>query len=118
MSYLIPKFSNFFDNNFLFDDFSGFRESKIDIRENSSSFVVQVPLAGFTKENVDIDLEGNILKIRAENRKKENFYSFKRSLSLGSNIDAENISAEMKDGMLTVIIPKKEIKESKKITIN
>lgn len=86
-------------------------------------------LPGVRKEDVDIELDKNMLTISGErkfkNEKKENGYQrtesyfgkFERSFTINTDIDTDKITAEQKDGILEIFIPKVEAKESKKIAI-
>ncbi|HZK08856.1 MAG TPA: Hsp20/alpha crystallin family protein [Bacteroidales bacterium] len=101
------------------------------ILETNDDFKLQVAIPGVKKEDVKIDLEKNILNIssekKAEETTKENekytrqefaFGTFCRSFTLPETIDTDKIKAEVKDGILTVTLPKKEeTRISKQINI-
>ena len=103
---------------------------KVDILDDGESFVVTAELPGVSRENLDIDLRSNRLAIRGkkdvENREEGDGYvkversrgSFERSFFLDDKIDAENIKAEHRDGVLRLTLPKKREEVSKKIEIN
>jgi HSP20 family protein len=92
---------------------------------------VEVDLPGVKKEDIHVDLKGDVLTISGERKtkkevKEKDYYKmessygkFQRSFTLPENTDAENIDANSKDGVLEVIIPKvkKSKKETKKIKI-
>jgi len=81
------------------------------------------------KEDIDISVEDGVLTLRGErkyDRKEgegndlriESFYgTFSRSFSLPENVDAGKISAEGKDGILRIRIPKTEARKSKPLSI-
>ena len=134
---LVPR-RNSFD---LFDDFfdEGFfpkREKhlmKTDIKETKNSYLIDVDLPGFNKENINLSLDHGYLKISAkmENEDKkedekylhqERFYGeCSRSFYVGDEVKDEDIHAEFKNGILKVELPKKEerkeLNEVKKIEI-
>lgn len=135
---LMPRRNSFdlFDNFFDEDDF--FKENKhlmrTDIKECKDSYLVDIDMPGFTKENINLSLKNGYLEISAETSKEENspeeakvirqerFYGkCSRSFYIGDEIKEDDIHAEFKNGILKIEIPKKEIesgKEAKKITIN
>ena len=72
------------------------------------------------KEDISVKVENNVLTLKGERKtkeevKKEDYYkmessfgSFTRSFTVPDNVDAENIHAENKDGVLEITLPKKE----------
>lgn len=103
---------------------------KVDILDDGESFVVSAEIPGVSRENLDIDLRSNRLTVRGkkdvENGEEADGYvkversrgSFERSFFLDDKVDAENIKAEHKDGVLRLTLPKKREEVSKKIEIN
>lgn len=110
--------------------FSDYNKPAIDIIEEKDSYIAKADVPGFTKENIDISVENNILTIKGEQkeeksdnknyiRKERKYSSFSKSIQLEKDIDSNNIKASMKNGILELILPKKIKKnEIKKITIN
>lgn len=95
----------------------------VNIRETDDNFEVELAVPGFSKNDFKIELDQDILTVssaKKENRESEdgrsNFYkkefsyhSFERSFSLPEDaVDAEKISANYKDGVLKIEIPKRE----------
>ena len=124
---MIPKRRNEFDlfNDFFGgDDFFTRRESaimKTDIKEKKDSYVIEMDLPGYEKENINLELKDGYLNVSAkvekeekndENEKvvhKERFYGHcARSFYVGEQITEEDIKAEFKNGTLKVTVPKKE----------
>lgn len=96
-----------------------------DVIENDKEYQIQMLLAGIKKENISIDVEKDILIIKAErkevkdlkyNRKETYFGKYERKFTLPDNVDKENIGAELIDGILNVTVPKltDNISKSKK----
>jgi len=96
-----------------------------DVIENEKDYQVEILLAGVKKEDVKVDVDNDVLTIKAErkevkdlkyNRKETYFGKYERSFVLPDNVDKENIDASLIDGVLKVIIPKleKDTKLSKK----
>ncbi len=128
----------------LFDDLFGKdREEKMEhrnydcapstnIMETNEEFKLQMAVPGVKKEDIKIDLEKNVLNISSEKSTEESktedekytrrefaYGTFCRSFTLPETINADKIGAEVKDGILTVTLPKKaETKVSKQIKIS
>lgn len=94
----------------------------VNIRESNENFVVEVAAPGMKKEDFKIELDGNMLTIKSEHRnereqkegetytrKEFSYQSFQRMFQLPVNVvDAEHIEAKYENGLLHLIIPKKE----------
>ncbi|MGD9655741.1 MAG: Hsp20/alpha crystallin family protein [Sulfuricurvum sp.] len=103
----------------------------VNTREGEFAYHIDVDLPGVKKEDINVKVENNILTLKGERKskeevKKEDYYkmesslgSFMRSFTLPDNVDTENIHAENKDGVLEIVLPKKEPKNktSKQIKI-
>jgi len=97
----------------------------VDILEEKDKYTAKVELPGFDQKDVKITLNDNVLTIRGERKsdyeeKKEgihrierSFGSFSRSFSLDKEVIPEKVTANYKDGILTIDMPKsnKEVKE-------
>jgi len=103
---------------------------RIDIIENDKSWVFKAELPDVNIEDTRVTIEEGVLTIKGERKfedeiKDGNFTrferqygSFERRFSLPAGIDVENISAEMKNGILTLMVPKKEESKPKAIEID
>ena len=94
---------------------------RTDIRDAGDKYVMESELPGFAKEDINLAINGELLVISAvrasENEEKDSdtkyirrerkFGSYKRSFDI-SDVDAEAISAEYKNGILTIELPKKK----------
>ena len=102
----------------------------VNTRETEEAYHIEVELPGVKKENVDIQVDGNVLTISGERNvreevKDEDYHKvesryglFSRSFTLPEKVDVSNIEAEFKDGILEVAIPKLKVDtSSKKIEI-
>ena len=101
----------------------------MDLVETDEHFVLKADLPGLTEDDVNIEVEENVLTISGE-RKQENvqegerffavergYGSFSRSFSLPDGTDAEHVSAEVRDGVLTLRVPKKPEVQARRINI-
>ncbi|HNZ51022.1 MAG TPA: Hsp20/alpha crystallin family protein, partial [Bacilli bacterium] len=97
---------------------------RTDIRDEEKHYALDVEVPGFTKDDIKISLENGYLTIEAtkeeskENKDNQGNYlrrerhcgSCSRSFYIG-DIKKENISANFKDGILTLTIPKENVEE-------
>jgi HSP20 family protein len=102
------------------------------ISETDKEYVIKAELPEVKKEDIDIRLADGVITISGERKyekehkdendlRVESFYgTFARSFSLPDNVDAEKISAECKDGVLRVRIPKTQERKTvpKQIRVN
>ena len=119
-------FDRFFDND-LFDwsnrNYSNTNTTlpSVNIKESNNDFEVEMAAPGFTKNDFKIELNHDLLTIssekKIENEMKEgqqfslrefSYQSFSRSFTLPNSADSDKIGAKYEDGILRVIIPKKE----------
>lgn len=132
-------FDRFFDND-LFDwsnkNFSTTNTTlpSVNIKESTDDFEVEVAAPGFSKNDFKIELNHDLLTIssdkKVENEIKEgqqfsrrefSYQSFSRSFTLPNTADSEKIAARYENGILKVMIPKKEEakpKPARQISIN
>jgi HSP20 family protein len=125
--------------NRLFSDFFG-RVSQdqnlttwspaVDIHENEHELIVKADVPGVKPEELDIRVENNILTIRGERkfakktdeknylRVERTYGSFARSFSLANTVNTEAIKADYKDGVLTLVVPKREEAKPKQIKVS
>ena len=90
-------------------------------------FVLEFDLPGVVKESIDLDVERNVLTIKAERVARNGDWEmlaserprglFSRQLVLGDNLDLEHIQAAYTDGVLTLRVPVAEQAKPRKIKI-
>ena len=133
-SSFLPSLSRFWDDDDFFNrslmnwGTSNFSESgttlpAVNIKETENSYEVEMAAPGMKKEDFKIELDRNILTISSEkteeheengedekySRKEFSYQSFQRSFNLPKEVvDEEKIKAEYKNGVLHLVIPKKE----------
>jgi len=84
------------------------------IKSSDDVYTAELELAGFAKKDVKITATNEFLTVKAENGEKNKDYS----ISLNDLVSPENISSKMSNGLLTITMPKKQIKESFAIKID
>jgi HSP20 family protein len=102
---------------------------KVDISESDNGYIIKADLPGMDKKDVTISVENGVLTITGEKadeykREKGKYYHLERSygkfcrtFSLPDGVDAEKITASMKNGVLELEILKSEKQKSKSIEI-
>jgi HSP20 family molecular chaperone IbpA len=106
-----------------------FYQPNTDIFEEEGSLTVVMEMPGVQKDNVGITIEKNVLDVEGKidfspYEDLEPLYTeynvghYKRSFSLSSKIDQSKISAEMDDGLLTLVLPKAEEAKPRTIKIS
>lgn len=101
----------------------------VDVYQTEIDVVIKAPLAGVAKDDLEISITDEVVNIKGERRQKEevvkeNFYTqecywgaFSRSYILPVAVDAAKAEASLKNGILTITIPKLEKSKTKLIEI-
>ncbi len=101
----------------------------VDIFERGNELVLKVDLPEMTQDEIDIRVEGNTLTIQGERRlikdsSEENYMqierpygAFHRTFNLPRMIDQEGIKASYKDGVLRIVLPRKQEIQPKQIVV-
>lgn len=98
-----------------------------DLRETEDEYVVEMELAGFRRDDVEVSLEDNTLTIRGRReaetedetyrRRERATGRFERSFRLPRSVDVEDVEARMENGLLKVRVPKAEEARSRTIEV-
>jgi len=108
-------------------DYEG--QLNIDMYQTKDNVIIKSTIAGVRPEDIDITVANDMVSIKGARRKEEHvsnddyFYqecywgNFSRSVIVPVDIDSENIEADLKDGILTVIIPKAAKAKTKKVKV-
>ena len=105
---------------------------KTDIRDEGDHYLLETDLPGFKKEDIKVDVEGDVLTVSAERnaekeekdekgsylRRERSYGSYSRSFDV-SNVKSEEIKVAYKDGVLALTLPKKtaQVPASRRIEI-
>ncbi len=99
----------------------------MDAWRDGDTFVVELDVPGVRPESIDLDVERNVVTVRAErpgpNQEKEMLAAerprgvFSRQLVLGDTLDTDNITASYDGGVLTLKVPVAEKSKPRRITI-
>lgn len=113
-------FNDVWSNEFVpFNRVYGRSVPSVNIAETEQNFTLHFAAPGFTKEDIKVKVEGDVLTVTGDakidtNEVKENFKrrefihsSFSRQFTLPDTIDGEKIEGKYENGILTVVLPKK-----------
>jgi len=104
----------------------------VDIREDADHLYVEADLPGFKKEEVDITCENQTLTISAEHKEEQKdqksesgdwllnerrYARFLRSFTLPPTVDVQNVNAKLQDGVLKLVLNKREETKPRKIQV-
>ena len=102
----------------------------VDIYDSKDNLVVKADLPGLSKDDIQVAIQENILTISGEKKQElnvseneylrtERFYgSFHRAITLPTEVDRTKVQANFKDGVLELILPKKEEAKPQQIKID
>jgi len=104
---------------------------KLEVEEGDKSFTVRAEIPGVRKDDIQIDVSGDQVSIRAEVKKEKeekkgekiihserSYGMVSRRFTLPADVDAEGTKAEYKDGVLSVTLPKKPSAQAKRVSIS
>lgn len=104
---------------------------KLDVREDDDGYTVLAEIPGARKEDIHVDVEGSGVTLRAEIRQEQeqkanqkvvyrerSYGSVTRSFSLPGEVDAQRARAEYKDGVLSLILPRKPGGQARRVSIS
>jgi HSP20 family protein len=102
----------------------------VDVYDNDENIVIKAELPGIDKKDITIDVKDGVLTLKGERsydnevkedkycRRERSFGKFERAFRLPADVDPEKISADYKDGILKIDIPKPEEQKPKQITVH
>ena len=102
---------------------------RVDVHENEKGYTIDAELPGIDKKDIKVEVKDKILTISGERKqekkteeakyyKEERYYGkFQRTFSLPDTVDTEKISANYKDGILTLYLLKQEKALPKEISV-
>lgn len=101
----------------------------LDVEETDDDFTIHVELPGVVADDVDVSIEESVLSIAGQRefysnksadgfrRVERRFGRFHRAIRLPDRVDAEQVSASYKDGLLTITVPKAESAKPRRIKV-
>ncbi len=125
----LRRLSNMLDEAFEGGAITSAWHPAVDVFEGKDAVKIVAELPGVKAEDVKLSLENNLLTIRGEkkqeaevrnervHRYERSYGTFERAFVLPSTVDGEEISAEYRDGILTVSVPKSERARPREIPV-
>ena len=101
----------------------------VDIYENKDEIILEAELPGMNREDFELTVENNVLTLRGERRfekkdETDNYHrveraygAFSRSFTLPQTVSSENATAEYKNGVLRVVLHKREEVKARRIEV-
>jgi HSP20 family protein len=108
---------------------SEYETMSIDLVEHDEEYVATIDLPGFERDDVDIRVTDHTLLVEAERdstveedeerylRRERHHESMRRSIRLPNEVEKDQVTARIKNGVLTVTLPKLEVEEARTIEI-
>lgn len=99
---------------------------RLDVRETEKEFRVSVELPGVAEEDIEVDVDDDLLTVRAEKKEEREieradqhvterlFGLLQRSIRLPQPVDAQTVKASLENGVLQIVIPKSEHQANKR----
>lgn len=132
---LFPTLRSWLSDRFDVDDIwnepmFGWRNAMVpaaNVKESEKEFTIELAAPGLKKSDFHINVEGNLLEISVEKesekkdekegytRREYSYNTFSRSFNLPDSVDSEKIKANYKDGLLSLMVPKKPESQKKKV---
>jgi len=115
------------DKNWFNEEKEG--ELAVDVYQDKNNIIIKSTIGGVKAKDLDISINNNIITIRGERRQEENvkkndyFYQecywgkFSRSIVLPQEVGEEKIKATLKNGLLTIVLPKAKVDSEIKIKV-
>jgi HSP20 family protein len=104
---------------------------KLDVKEDEKGYTVQAEVPGVKKEDIQVDIDGSQVSVRAELKKEKeekkgekivyserSYGMVSRSFTLPVEVDEKGAKAEYKDGVLNLMLPKKSNGAAKRIAVS
>lgn len=101
----------------------------VNVTKKKDEFVLTAELPGMKREDLEIKVEGDTVSLKGErkprdlgaeasyHRRERASGTFQRSLALPNRVDAENVKASYKNGVLTVVLPIQKVELPKQISV-
>lgn len=116
---LLDQFNRSFRNSF--PGALGSRQIPVNLYSTDDAYEVRAELPGVKKDDVSVELENAVLSIRAERSEEtesgKREFSLSREITVGDDVDAGKVKARLEDGILSIHLPKKEVRKPKAIKV-
>jgi len=94
------------------------RSFPLSLSDDKDNVFVTAELPGVKKEDLSLEIDDGVLRLKATRKQGENTVEFARSVALPLPVQADKATAALADGLLTVTLPKSEAAKPQKILLN
>jgi len=109
--------------------FAGLSAPAVNFADTGEAFTLRAELPGLTEKDVDISVTANVLTLKTErkveapegyavHRRERQSFSFAQSYELPARVDPEKVQASLKQGVLTLTLPKAAEAQPKRVTVS
>lgn len=123
----LPALDRLFTESNGGESWTSVRLPRTNVHETDDAFHFTMEMPGLARENVEINLEGDILIVKGEKseqseekglvRREYQATHFERTFNVGNAIDRDKVKAKMENGILTVTLPKTAERVGRKIDV-
>ena len=123
----LPALDRLFSESNGGEGWTSVRLPRTNVHEADDAFIFTMEMPGLSRENVEINLEGDTLVVKGEKsvqsedkglvRREYQSTRFERTFHVGDTIDRDKVKAKMTDGILTVTLPKTPERVGRKIDV-
>lgn len=122
-------FESFFERGPLATGTGSMTEPAVEVADSNGNVLVKAQVPGISKENLHVDITADALTLRGEVKEEQkteekryyrrefHYGAFARTIPLPTSVQADKATAQLKDGVLTITIPKSEQAKAKQIPI-
>lgn len=113
------------------NDEANVRNPALDVTESERAYTVKLEMPGVTKEDVKVAIEGRQVSVTAQNTRSDeatdgarvvyrerSVTSYARRFKLASEIDQGEANAKLEHGVLTLVLPKRDVRTAAQLTVN
>jgi HSP20 family protein len=105
---------------------------RCDVTEREAEYTLRAELPGFSKDDIHVDVQESAVSLRGEHKEEEksegecyvcrestlgSFASFERTIGLPGEIKVDDVKASLKDGVLTLHLPKAQVQTRRQIEV-
>lgn len=128
---VFPRWNSFFDTDWINSGLAQTKDSipAVNIKDTAESYQIEMAAPGMNKGDFLVNLDNGVLTIGSDKksersavdgeytRREFNYHSFRRAFNLPDSAESEKISASYKEGVLHIVIPKKEEAKPKPVKV-
>lgn len=106
-----------------------FNTPRLDVDKSKDKTLIRIGLPGVSPEDLNVEVDNHTISVSVvkeettesedgeSSQKRAWFAGWKQTFPLSKDVDTENVTAELKDGLLTLVLPVSEEKKSRKIEV-